>query len=128
MRRYFLFVTLYLTVCSLPSHACSWVGLTQDNVAEFLPKKLHYADAVIHGRAVSRSEQHSGVETAHVVVLDSYKGTGATYQLRGGPLFCGYHFEVDEERIYFVKDGAVSIVDVEPASPWLIEALKKQSR
>jgi len=129
-------------VFSAPILACSWAGLSQENVASALGPRLTSADAVVHARVVSvralprDREADDGAVTvqlekqvATLAVLHAYKGGGADQrEVVGLTTMCGYQFSVGEEKVYFISKGRVGIPNVEPASPWLLSALQRASK
>ena len=131
-----------LAMFSGPILACSWAGLSQQNVSTSLPARLKHADAVVHARVVSiralppdpGTEDGSVTvqlekQVATLVVLRSYKGGGSDQiEVAGLTTMCGYQFSVGEEKVYFISKGQVGIPNVEPASSWLLSAIERAAK
>jgi len=103
--------------------ACAWGDISRKNAGQLVPEFFSYADAVVHGRVLSRRVEQYGIETAQIAVLRSFKGAASSLRVRGNPGNCGYQFTVGEERIYFIKEGVVSSAGAKRVSPWLLAAL-----
>jgi len=125
-----------------PASACSWSGISQENVATVLAPRLEHADAVVHARVVAfrvvaqdNKEVNGAVEVqlekqvATLAVLRSFKGDGSgRIEVAGLTTMCGYLFSVGEENVYFIRNGRVGIPNVEPASSWLLSALERTTK
>ena len=120
MRRVILPIVIALVACYLsPANACTWDGLSEENVARELPSRFLEADTIIHGRVLSIG---SDGLAARIKVLRSFKGKAEILDIESG-LICGHIFEIGEERIYFIKNRHVSGPTVYPVSEWLAASL-----
>jgi hypothetical protein len=121
-----------------PVLACSWSGISQENVATVLPARLQDADAVVHARVVAvRVVPQERVTTegaavvllekhvASLLVLRSFKGGSPRMEVTAITIMCGHQFSVGEENVYFIRNGQVGLPNVEPATPWLLAALER---
>jgi hypothetical protein len=133
-----------VAVCALlsgPILACSWAGISRENVAKVLGARLGHSDEVVHARVVSvrvlppdRQVNDAAVavrlekQEATLEVLRSFKGGSKLLKVVGYTDMCGYQFKVGEENVYFISKGRVGIPDVEPASGWLLSALERATK
>ena len=121
---YRLLVVAILSCFTSPVEACSWEGISPENSERTIPERLREADNVIHGRVISLRKEGSML-VATLQVIRSFKGGSGPVTAASSNGMCGYRFTMDEERIFFIYHGRVSIAGVEPAEAWLISALKK---
>jgi hypothetical protein len=124
-----------------PSLACSWAGISRDNVTAVLSARLGNSDEVVHARVVSvrplppdREVDAPAVavrlekQEATLEVIRSFKGGSGQLKVIGYTDMCGYQFTVGEENVYFISKGHVGVPDVEPASGWLLSALERATK
>ena len=106
---------------------CAWGDIDHHNAAQLVPEFFNYADSVVHGRVEARLGK-DGRELAQVTVLRAFKGGDSPMQISGQSGWCGHHFSLGEERVYFVKEGVVSAAGAKEVSPWLLVALNGVAR
>lgn len=106
---------------------CAWGDIDRHNAAQLVPEFFDYADSVVHGRVVGVLGK-DGHELAQITVQRAFKGGDSSTQIGSDSGWCGHHFSLGEERIYFVKQGWVSAAGAKEVSPWLLATLDELTR
>jgi len=115
-----LLLGVVLFVCPfLPANACTWLGLSKENVAQELPARISKADTIVHGLVISVG--NDGI-SARIKVLRAFKGEADVLDVESG-LLCGHIFQTGDERIYFIREGHVSGPTVYAVWDWLVASL-----
>jgi hypothetical protein len=114
-----------LAILAEPASACSWEGLTPENVAVALPARFDEADSVVLARVASVTERENDL-LATLEVTRSYKGQTGQLEVIGLRWStCGYRFTVGEVKIFLITRGEVRVPSVYPVTPWLLAALER---
>jgi len=119
--RTWLLAPLILLTLHAPVHACTWEGLSPQNVERRLPPMIAQADRVVRGRVVSIG--NDGL-SARIEIIRAFKGAKGTFNATSG-LLCGHIFQVGEEMIYFVRGADITSPRAVPVSEWLLASLQK---
>jgi hypothetical protein len=110
-----------LAAVSTPTHACTWEGLSLENVDERLPHMIAGADRIVHGRVTWVSDDGLA---ARIESIRTFKGPSGAFKATSG-LLCGHIFKVGEEMIYFVHGSDLSAPRTSPVADWLLASLEK---
>jgi hypothetical protein len=119
--RTWLLMSLGLLSLYAPAQACTWEGLSSQNVEQRLPPMIVQADKIVRGRVVSVGD---GGLTARIEVIRAFKGGEETFDATSD-LLCGHGFKVGEEMIYFMHGTDISNPRTMQVSDWLLASLAK---